>query len=301
MKGKTLKLSEKYMNPFNDHAFKVIFGCEKNKSLLIDFLNNLLKGEREIVDVQYLDKEQILEQEKRRSAVYDIYCKDRNGDYFIVEMQNSFQDNFVKRMVYYSAFSIAKQGEQGSSWNYDVKAVYNIAFLNFKDSRIGNELVKMTSLRDNKTGEQLTDVLNLIFIQLPLFNKTVEQCENFFERWIYVLKNMYVLENLPKSFQCEAFKKLKEVSDVSKLNSTELSRYERAQRDYWDLINVLNSAEKNGIEKGKAEGRAEGEAKGEANTKLSIARNMKAKRYPVEDISDMTGLSIEEVNAISLN
>jgi predicted transposase/invertase (TIGR01784 family) len=86
---------------------------------------------------------------------------------------------------------------------------------------------------------------------------------------------------------------LKEVSDVSKLNSTELSRYERAQRDYWDLINVLNSAEKNGIEKGHAEG--------EANTKLSIARNMKVKHYPVEDISDMTGLTIDEINAISLN
>jgi predicted transposase/invertase (TIGR01784 family) len=76
---------------------------------------------------------------------------------------------------------------------------------------------------------------------------------------------------------------------VSKLDSTELSRYERAQRDYWDLINVLNSAEKNGIEKG------------EANKAISIARNMKAKRYPVEDISDMTGLSIEEINAINLN
>jgi predicted transposase/invertase (TIGR01784 family) len=293
MKDKTLKLSEKYMNPFNDHAFKVIFGCEKNKSLLIDFLNNLLKGEREIVDVQYLDKEQILEQEKRRSAVYDIYCKDKNGDYFIVEMQNSFQDNFVKRMVYYSAFSIAKQGKPGSGWDYDIKAVYNIAFLNFKDSRIGDELVTKTSLRNNKTGEQLTDALNLIFIQLPLFNKTVEQCENFFDRWIYVLKNMYVLENLPKSFQCEAFKKLKEVSDVSKLDSTELSRYERAQRDYWDLTNILNSAEKKGIKKG--------EAKGKTEEKLSIARNMKMKHYPVEDISEMTGLSIEEINAISLN
>jgi predicted transposase/invertase (TIGR01784 family) len=108
---------------------------------------------------------------------------------------------------------------------------------------------------------------------------------DFFDRWIYVLKNMYVLENLPKSFQCEAFKKLKEISDVSKLNSTELSRYERAQRDYWDLTNILNSAEK----------------KGKTEEKLSIARNMKVKHYPVEDISEMTGLSIEEINAISLN
>jgi predicted transposase/invertase (TIGR01784 family) len=86
---------------------------------------------------------------------------------------------------------------------------------------------------------------------------------------------------------------LKEVSDVSKLNSTELSRYERAQRDYWDLTNILNSAEKKGIKKG--------EVKGKTEEKLSIARNMKMKHYPVEDISEMTGLSIEENNAISLN
>jgi predicted transposase/invertase (TIGR01784 family) len=112
---------------------------------------------------------------------------------------------------------------------------------------------------------------------------------------------MYVLENLPKSFQCEAFKKLKEVSDVSKLNSTELSRYERAQRDYWDLINVLNSAEKNGIEKGKAEGRAEGEAKGISQAMHKVARSLKKEGLPIETISRVTGLSIEEINAISLN
>jgi predicted transposase/invertase (TIGR01784 family) len=108
---------------------------------------------------------------------------------------------------------------------------------------------------------------------------------------------MYVLENLPKSFQCEAFKKLKEISDVSKLDSTELSRYERAQRDYWDLTNVLNSAEKRGIAKGEAQG----EAKGRAEEKLSIARGLIKLNLPLADISKVTGLSIEEINAISLN
>jgi predicted transposase/invertase (TIGR01784 family) len=289
MEDKTLKLSEKYMNPFNDHAFKVIFGSEKNKSLLIDFLNNLLKGEREIVDVQYLDKEQIFEQDDCRAAVYDIYCKEKSGDYFIVEMQNKYQDNFVKRMVYYSSFSIAKQGKRGGSWKYDLKPVYSIAFMNFNDEKLGDELVVRASIRNDATGKQLIDVLRYIFIQLPLFNKTVEQCENFFDRWIYVLENMYVLENLPKSFQCEAFKKLKEVSDVSKLSSTELSSYERAQRDYWDLTNTFNSAERRGIKKG------------ETKEALRIAQNMMAKHYPIEDISEMTGLSIDEIKAISLN
>jgi predicted transposase/invertase (TIGR01784 family) len=100
---------------------------------------------------------------------------------------------------------------------------------------------------------------------------------------------MYVLENLPKSFQCEAFKKLKEVSDVSKLSSTELSSYERAQRNYWDLTNTFNSAERMGIKKG------------ETKEALRIAQNMKAEKLPVDMIARMTGLSIDEIKAISLN
>ena len=42
---------EKYINPFTDWSFKRLFGQEANKDLLIDFLNELLKGEQHIVDV----------------------------------------------------------------------------------------------------------------------------------------------------------------------------------------------------------------------------------------------------------
>jgi predicted transposase/invertase (TIGR01784 family) len=86
------------------------------------------------------------------------------------------------------------------------------------------------------------------------------------------------------------------------LDSTELSRYERAQRDYWDLTNILNSAEKKGIKKGRAEGeakgRAEGEAKGRAEEKISIARGLIKMNMPLTDIANVTGLSIEEIKRI---
>jgi predicted transposase/invertase (TIGR01784 family) len=282
------------MNPFNDHAFKVIFGCDKNKSLLIDFLNNLFKGEHEIVDVQYLDKEQIPNRKDSRSAIYDIYCKEKNGDFFIVEMQNGYQQNFVKRMVYYTSHSIANQGEIGDDWKYGLKTVYNIAFLNFDTGDLGDELVVRASICDEATGKQLTDVLRFVFIQLPLFNKTVEQCGNFFDRWIYVLKNMYVLENLPKAFQCEAFRKLKEVSDVSKLSGTELSSYEKAQRDYWDVISALDGAEEIGMKKGLEQGRAEG-AKDE---KYQIVKSMKMRNFSIDVIADITGLSKNEIEKL---
>ena len=38
----------KYINPFTDYGFKKIFGQELTKDLLIDFLNDLLEGDRVI-------------------------------------------------------------------------------------------------------------------------------------------------------------------------------------------------------------------------------------------------------------
>ena len=47
----------KFINPFTDVGFKIIFGQEMTKDLLIDFLNDLLVGERHIQDITFLDKE----------------------------------------------------------------------------------------------------------------------------------------------------------------------------------------------------------------------------------------------------
>jgi predicted transposase/invertase (TIGR01784 family) len=147
-------------------------------------------------------------------------------------------------------------------------------------------VVERYAICNTKTGKPAVDnVLNLIFIQLPLFNKSVDECENDFEKWLYVLKNMDVLERLPKTFNCEAFRKLREISDVSKLSEADRIWYKKTQRDYWDLKGVIEGAEE----------------KGEAKKAIIIARNMKKNNYDVNEISDMTGLSIDEINDIDLN
>ena len=77
----------RYINPFCDVGFKRIFGQEYSKPLLISFLNNLLKGEKEITDLTFLDKEQPGICEDDRSLIYDIYCTTVDGEKIIVEMQ----------------------------------------------------------------------------------------------------------------------------------------------------------------------------------------------------------------------
>ena len=85
----------KFINPFSDWGFKLIFGQEITKDLLISFLNDLLKGEHTITDITFKDKEQLPEAKNMRGIIYDIYCTTDQGQHIIVEMQNRYQEFIV--------------------------------------------------------------------------------------------------------------------------------------------------------------------------------------------------------------
>ena len=160
----------------------------------------------------------------------------------------------------------------------------------------------------NKKSKQVfSDKLRLVYLQLPLFEKEVAECENDFDRWIYVLKNMETIKRLPWAAQNSVFQKLAEIADVSSLTKEERLHYDEALRKYRDTLCVLESAEQRGLKKGReeglaegraeglAKGRAEGLAKGRAEERIEIARNMKAKELPVDLIAECSGLSPEEI------
>jgi predicted transposase/invertase (TIGR01784 family) len=225
-------------------------------------------------------------------------------------------------MVYYAASAITKQGEKGREWEYEIKAVYCIALMNFTESSLERKVVTHVGLCDWNNGKHFLDSMRFVFIQLPLFSKKEEECVSLEDKWLYVLKNMDMLDRLPKEFQSEAFRKLKEVSDLSKLNEEERYAYDRSLREYRDAINIFEGAREKGIAegeakgrakgraegeaKGRAEGRAEGEAKGRAEGRaegetqkaISIARSLKKMNMSTADISAATGLSVEEIEKL---
>ena len=67
-------LQDKYINPYTDFGFKLIFGTPMNKELLISFLNALLFKEEVIKDVTCLNAEHLDTQEYDRRAVFGVYC-----------------------------------------------------------------------------------------------------------------------------------------------------------------------------------------------------------------------------------
>lgn len=103
----------RFINPFTDVGFKRIFGQAIHKELLIDFLNDLLVGEKRITDITFLDKELLPDFSGDRGVIYDIYCTNEDGEQFIVEMQNREQTFFRERALYYLSQAIARQRGTG--------------------------------------------------------------------------------------------------------------------------------------------------------------------------------------------
>lgn len=82
---------DRYVNPYTDFGFKMLFGSEINKELLISFVNSLLGGREVIRDLKYLNTEHLGTSERDRRAVFDVYCENERGEKILVEMQRGEQ------------------------------------------------------------------------------------------------------------------------------------------------------------------------------------------------------------------
>jgi predicted transposase/invertase (TIGR01784 family) len=291
-KQKVDRRQGKYICPFTDFGFKKIFGTEPNKDLLIDFLNQLL-AEREgtIVDLQYIPTEQLGRNYDDRRAIFDIYCKNEAGERFIVELQKSSQTYFKDRSIYYSTFPIQAQAPKGN-WDYQLKAVYTIAILDFtfKDTKEDRDIFHhKVKLHDTDTKEVFYDKLSYVYLELPKFTKPLEECDTHFEKWLYVLRNLEDLTKRPAKLKEKIFKKLFKVAEIANYDEVEYADYQSSLRNYRDTSNQLNTKFEEGIKIGEQRGRKERD--------FEIAREL-LDVLDNETIAVKTGLTVEEIEAL---
>lgn len=283
------EIREKYVNPFTDFGFKKLFGEEPNKDLLLDFLNELLREqEGEIKELTYLKNEHLGARDADRKAIFDLYCENERGEKFIVELQKSKQSFFKDRTLYYSTFPIQEQAKR-ADWNYELKAVYTVAILDFvfeEDKAERNKYRYDVKLADIETCKVFYDKLTFIYLEMPKFNKQVDELETRFDKWLYVLKNLNRLDRIPDRLRERVFERLFEVAEVAKFTREELLSYEDSLKYYRDLKNSLDTA----FEDGKIEGKIEG--------LKEIVKNGSRSGIDVGTLAKLTGLTEDEVNQI---
>ncbi len=297
---------QKYIDPFTDFGFKRLFGEEDSKDLLKDFLNELLRDEEQsIVELSYLNNEQLGNSQVDRDAIFDIYCTNENGDRFIVELQKAKQNYFKDRSVFYSTFPIQEQARKGSEWNFKLKAVYTIGILDFvfDDDKNSDKYLYHVKLTEQQTQQVFYDKLTFIYLAMPKFTKPLTELEDHFDKWLYIFKNMSTMQEVSASLQGGIFDKVFEKARVSQLNRDELYRYEGSLKYYRDAKNERDTAKDEGIEIGREEGieigKEIGKEEGELNKSLEIAKNALTMGLAIKDIMQLTGLTVEEIDKIS--
>ncbi|OHD20509.1 MAG: hypothetical protein A2Y34_17965 [Spirochaetes bacterium GWC1_27_15] len=288
-------MTAKYINPYTDFGFKKLFGEEGSKDLLIDFLNEVLPTEYKIADLTFKPTEKLGNIDSDRKAIYDIYCENKTGQKFIVEMQKAKINFFRDRTIFYSTFPLQEQAEKGE-WDYNLKPVYCIAILDFKfENKNNNDYLSKIQLK-NQYCEVFYDKLTYIFIEMPLFNKKEEELITHFEKWLYFLKHLEDFNEIPNILNEDIFKKGFELAEIAKFDSEQMFAYQQSLKIYRDLKGVLDTS--------FMEGKIEGKTEGEIEAKQKILIKLLSKKFSltldeiklVENCNDITklDLSIED-------
>ncbi|MDY3062494.1 MAG: PD-(D/E)XK nuclease family transposase, partial [Bacteroidaceae bacterium] len=172
-------------------------------------------------------------------------------------------------------FNFAEGLENAKKWHHEVK------------------------LMEVDTKEVFYDKLTYVYVEIPKFNKREEELVTMYDKWMYVLRNLSSLMQRPSALQERVFTRLFEQAEISKFNAVELKSYEDSMNAYRDIVNAIKSAEKKKYAEGRAEGILEGRAEGRAESMAEVARAMLAKGMDVAVISEITGLTPNQINSLA--
>ena len=286
----------KYLNPKADLTFKKVFG--EHPDLVMSLLNALLPLDegKQIEHVEYLSPEMVPENPGKRNSIVDVRCRDNGGRHFIVEMQMNWNNEFQQRVILNASKAVIKQ--LGTSEDYSLlQPVYALNLINdIGFDAAPDEFYHDYAIVNVEHTDRIIEGLRFVFVELPKFKP-----QNIKERKMAVLWLRFLTEIDRDTEEIPA--ELLENPDTSKaLKILEKSAYNeaelRAYEYYWDAVYNERGAIRHGYKQGLEQGLEQGRAEGEKQKSLEIARRMKSKGVPSEDIADMTGLTATEIDLL---
>ena len=275
----------KFINPKTDFAFKKIFGSDQSKDILISFLNSILYEEKNVIeDVEILNPYQAPPIRGIKDTYLDVRAKINGGKTVIIEMQVLNIEGFEKRILYNAAKAYSIQLETGENYNL-LNPVIALTITDFTMFEIEKVITKFILKEKDYLVDYTIDDLELVFVELPKFNKKLEELITVGDKWIYFLKTARELESIPSNMEeVIEIKKAFQIANESGLTREELEDLQKREIYIYD--------QKNAIVKAKNQG-----AKEKA---LEIAKNLIG-ILDNETIMKTTGLSLEEITFLKNN
>jgi predicted transposase/invertase (TIGR01784 family) len=282
------------LDPKVDFVFKKIFGNEKHPKILISFLNAVIKPVNKIVSVELKDTEITKDNLDDKFSRLDVKAITSNDEHINIEIQLKNEYNMIKRSLYYWSRMYSEQLGEGDNYNQLSRTIC-INILKFKYLKTENFHTSYR-LKEVETNEELTDVQEIHFIEIPKLPKNTD-INDMLTGWIEFLKDPNSEETLELELSVEEIQEAKK--ELIRLSNDEKEResYERREKANKDRTSALGKALNDGIEQGREEGREEGEKK----KAIEIARNLLALNVDIKIISKSSGLSVEEIKKLIEN
>ena len=282
------------MNLRSDVGFKAVFADRNNKDILIGVLNQILPPEARIEDIkEYSYREQRRDVPYGKKTVLDLVCVDRDDRTFVVEMQASEEDFFFERCVYYASGLYHLELSDGVRYK-GLRPVYVVSFLNYRLRHDDESLwdtdhfISHWRFTEKRTGMVADQTISVIFVEMTLFTKTLEECVTEFDRLFYIFKNSEGFQRIPEWIE-EAggiSRRLAEACEVAAFDKEKKLKYEIDKMNEWDIQAQKEYAVRKGLEEGLQKGLREGREE----TRLSIARKLFEAGTPVDVIVNCTGV-----------
>jgi len=276
-------------------AFRKIFGSEKNKDILIHFLNDMVtfKDNAHIQDVTFLKTVQDPDTAAKKTSIVDIMCKDQQGNSYIVEMQVAKERGFEKRAQYYAAKAYTSQMNTGGQY-HNLKEVIFLAISNFvifpnKTAYKSDHIIFDAQNHDHDLKD-----FSFTFVELPKFNKHINELTTTTEKWCYFFK--YATETSEQDFkqfmaQNDVIERAYEELNRFSWNDEDILIYDQAEKYEWCYQASMDQKYIDGVTKGKAEGKVE--------SLTNVAKNMLAAGMSLEQIAQLTHLSPTEIKRLT--
>ena len=285
-------MSKGLLDPKVDFVFKNIFGSEKNPEILISFLNATLKPKNKITSVKIKGTDIAKQFIEDKYSRLDIKATTSNNEIINIEIQLKNEHNMIKRSMYYLSKMYEEQLGEGEDYSKLGRTVC-INILNFKYLKT-ERFHTGYRLKEIETNEELTDIIEMHFIEIPKLQENSDEKDMHNENDILVAWTEFL-----KDPESEKVRSLEMTVDEIRSAKDQLVRMsnDAEQREIYDMRAKILKDKVSALNKAKEEGREEGREEGEKKKAFEIAKNL-LDVLDNETIATKTGLTIEEIEKL---
>ncbi len=277
----------KFLDVKTDYAFKKVFGSKDSVPVLISFLNAILdyNDSLKISDLSIVDPYQIPLLRGMKDTFVDVKATLSNGKQIIVEMQVLNVKGFEKRILHNAAKQYSQQLKRGEDYTL-INPVIALTFTDFNMFDDSKDYISQFRLLERKRYIEYTDDVELIFVELPKFNKDIDSLANIKEKWVYFLKNAGRLDYIPDTLSDPCITQAFSIINEAALSKEELELQEKR----YDFIRLQKGSLALAKEQGIEEGIEQGIEK--------IAKNMLMAGMSLQEVKQLTGLTLQQLELL---